>query len=260
MISVHFYFLITLSAVIHGFPQNAIEKFINKAKDLEASGSEADEPFRGIVKVVKISPHFLRPASLFRATNIRRGPKPRSPLPAFLALGRPGPVPSGKGTLLSALPKRHGDIIDVESKRRQGLAMWQRAMEKSSQGKEGLALPVNLKDISKQNCAAVPFLQRVTEAGCETVTVHNKLCFGQCSSLYIPPGGESAGAAPGGNQRASPCSRCSPSRSRYVTVPLRCRGTTRERQRRVMIVEECTCETGLEEGPAEGMAIPYLKH
>lgn len=97
--------------------------------------------------------------------------------------------------------------------------------------------------------------QRVTAPGCSTVTVHNRLCFGQCSSLFVPPEAElaastfAAAAAPILRHRA-PCSRCAPSKARTVLVPLHC-GGGRIQQKRALVVEECKCETSREERSAE---------
>lgn len=84
------------------------------------------------------------------------------------------------------------------------------------------------------------------------MTVHNKLCFGQCSSMFVPPEGELArpGAGTGALRHRAPCSRCAPSKAQTMTVPLRCGATVQEK--RVMVVEECKCETGREEKSAEG--------
>ncbi|MEQ2211792.1 hypothetical protein XENOCAPTIV_016335 [Xenoophorus captivus] len=94
-----------------------------------------------------------------------------------------------------------------------------------------------------------PFLsssQHVTADGCQTVIVHNKLCFGQCSSLFVPSEGEFADLSPGTGafHRQAPCSRCAPFKAQTVTVPLRCGAQVLEK--RVMVVEECKCETGRE--------------
>lgn len=107
-------------------------------------------------------------------------------------------------------------------------------------------------------CSFLWFSQRVTADGCETVTVHNKLCFGQCTSLFVPSEGEFAqlGAAAGALHRRAPCSRCAPSKAHTVTVPLRCGGEIREM--RVMVVEECKCEVGREERSAEAAALAHL--
>ncbi|KAK2816902.1 hypothetical protein Q5P01_025093 [Channa striata] len=64
-----------------------------------------------------------------------------------------------------------------------------------------------------------------TQDGSETVTLHNKLCFCQCSSLSVPPGFR---APAGVLHRRAPCSHRTASKARTVTVPLRCGGEVRE--------------------------------
>ncbi|KAM9792706.1 DAN domain family member 5 [Neosynchiropus ocellatus] len=163
----------------------------------------------------------------------------RSAFPAFLSQGRPGPAFRGLSHPLHHLQPKIS--AEPELKRKQGLQMWQRAIDKGD--KISSALPIRLKDM-KQTCNAVPFTQRVTAPGCDAVTVHNNLCFGQCSSLFVPPEGEFGLGA----HRRSPCSRCAPSKVHTVTVPLKCGSAIRSKK--VMVVEECRCETGREENTA----------
>ncbi|XP_035262641.1 DAN domain family member 5 [Anguilla anguilla] len=254
ILSVSYVFLAASCAVLHGFPHFGFKRPQDGASDFESSGNGAEEPIQGRVKVVQISPNFLRQSALFRrGAAIQNSPSRRGPLPVFLSHGRPGPALSVKETR----PSAPFQLFGANMKRRQGQEMWQKAMNKNTQDKEVLALPINPKDSSKQSCAAVPFAQRVSAAGCETVTVQNKLCFGQCSSLYVPPGGESVGSTTGGGI-SSPCSRCAPSKVRSIVVSLRCRGKAEAREMRVMVVEECKCETGREEENVERTR-PQLK-
>ncbi|XP_077428048.1 DAN domain family member 5 [Vanacampus margaritifer] len=213
--------------------------------DFESSGGGPGEPVRGLVRVVQLDPRVLAQSGFFGRRGQARSSRPS--FPAFLSHGRPGPVPKAPANPLRRLQGERP--VEMEHKKRQGLHMWQRAIDKGS--KVAASLPANLKD-AKQTCATVPFIQRVTAEGCSTVTVHNKLCFGQCSSLFVPD--EVDPAWKGSRQRA-PCSRCAPSKAHAVTVPLQCDGVVR--QRRVMLVEECKCETGREEKNAEE-ASPHL--
>lgn len=103
---------------------------------------------------------------------------------------------------------------------------------------------------SKQTLCSVSSSQRVTAPGCNTVTVHNRLCFGQCSSLFVPPQAEFTAAAAPHLRHNAPCSRCGPSKARTVLVPLLC-GRGRAQQKRALVVEECKCETSQEERSAE---------
>uniref|UniRef100_A0AAV2LGT8 CTCK domain-containing protein n=2 Tax=Knipowitschia caucasica TaxID=637954 RepID=A0AAV2LGT8_KNICA len=218
-------------------------------QEWEASGEGPDELIQGVVKVVQLDHRALAQAGLFRrGLGSRRAPSlsSRPPLPSFLSLGRPGPAVAPK---LSMPPLKHQQARASSSdiRRRQGLQMWQKVVDKGN--KQKVILPSALKD-SKQTCAAVSFTQRVTSEGCETVTVHNKLCFGQCSSMFIPEVEFSS------HHQRTPCSRCAPSKVHTLTVPLRC-GALGVRDKRVMLVEECKCETGRDERAAVG-AGPHL--
>ncbi|XP_016326125.1 gremlin-2-like [Sinocyclocheilus anshuiensis] len=233
---ISFFILLSVVTLVGAFfPRSVFQRDFHRhvAKDLESSGNGPDEPLRGSVRVVKLSPHFLRRAA---GSHVSSTNSPsRGAFPAFLALGRPGPSVLSHNKPAALLPQ----VSASNARRKQGLEMWQKVMHKSERSKQAVALRINPKDTSKQSCAAVPFTQRLTEDGCETVTVHNNLCYGQCSSMFVPSSGESRG------QQRAQCTRCSPSKPRSVLVPLRCGAEVRER--RVMIVEECKCETSSEE-------------
>ncbi|GAA6073734.1 DAN domain family member 5 [Tachysurus ichikawai] len=65
--------------------------------------------------------------------------------------------------------------------------------------------------------------------------------------MFVPNGGSNL-------HRGGPsCSRCGPSRARTVHVPMRCGSQVREK--RVMLVEECKCETGREEEKSDNLAM-----
>uniref|UniRef100_A0A8D0AJ73 DAN domain family, member 5 n=2 Tax=Sander lucioperca TaxID=283035 RepID=A0A8D0AJ73_SANLU len=239
------------TAVAFTFPQNTFDNIIKGSRvEFESSGSGPDEPVRGIVKVVQLDPRALAHSGFFRGGLTPRSVpslSSRLSFPAFLSHGRPGLAPVPR-TPVSPLHHLHPKSpTAMELKKRQGLQMWQRAINKGE--KMSTSLPVNLKD-TKQTCTAVPFTQRVTTDGCSTVTVHNKLCFGQCSSLFVPSEGEFAGLGTGTGSlhHRTPCSRCAPSKAHTVVVPLHCGAKVREK--RVMVVEECKCETGQEEKSA----------
>ncbi|XP_045903278.1 DAN domain family member 5 [Micropterus dolomieu] len=252
-------FLSCWTAVAFAFPRSTFDNIVRGSKvEFESSGSGPDDPVRGIVKVVHLDPHFLPQSGFFR-----KGLSPRRPssissrlsFPAFLSHGRPGPAPVPK-TPVSPLHHLHPkSSTEMELKKRQGLQMWHRAINKGE--KRTMSLPVNLKD-TKQTCTAVAFTQHVTADGCDTVTVHNKLCFGQCSSLFVPSEGEFArsGTGTGALHHRAPCSRCAPSKAHSVAVPLHCGAVVREK--RVMVVEECKCETSREEKSAEAVAPTHL--
>ncbi|XP_058496169.1 DAN domain family member 5 [Solea solea] len=250
------FLLSSWTAVAFTFPHNTFLK--SSRAEFESSGSGPDESFRGIVKVVPLEDHALAQSELFR-----RGAFPRrslslgsrSSFPAFLSHGRPGLAPASKAHVSPLHLLRSKTPSGVELKKKQGLQMWQRAMDKGN--KMSMSMPVNLKD-TKQSCTAVSFTQRVTADGCDTVTMHNKLCFGQCSSLFVPSEGGFAGVGTGTGAllHRAPCSRCAPSKAHTVTVPLRCGAQIREK--RVMVVEECKCETGTEERSIEATAAMQL--
>ncbi|KAK2818166.1 hypothetical protein Q7C36_022099 [Tachysurus vachellii] len=235
---------LALASSLCALPRHFIQDLPKRAagSDLEFSGNGADEPVRGSVRVVKVSPHFLRhsPGLLGKPTL------KRTPFPAFLNLGRPEPSVHARAPAAS-LSHLSAGYTGVDVRKRQGLEMWQRVMQKSEPRKEILSLPFNSKDAETQSCAALPFTQRITEEGCESITVPNKLCFGQCSSMFVPNGGSNL-------RRGGPsCSRCGPSRARTVHVPMRCGSQVREK--RVMLVEECKCETGREEEKSDNLAM-----
>ncbi|XP_015247399.1 PREDICTED: cerberus-like [Cyprinodon variegatus] len=242
----------TASALM--FPYNIR---LRESKDeFESSGAEVDQAIQGVVKVVQLDPRNLVNSGFFRRGFAHRGTPShasRSPFPAFLSRGRPGPAKAPKEAVSPLHQLRPKRPLETDLKKKQGLQMWQRVMNKGGK----VSLPVNLKD-PKQTCTAVPFTQHVTADGCQTVTVHNKLCFGQCSSLFVPSEGEFADLSPGTGafRRRAPCSRCAPFKAQTVTVPLRCGAKVREK--RVLLVEECKCETGREERSTEAAANTHL--
>ncbi|KAL1005791.1 hypothetical protein UPYG_G00064050 [Umbra pygmaea] len=252
------------------FPYNGIRSVRKKGtiRDLESSGSgpvDEHEPIRGTVKVVRLNPHKLGESGLFRRGGLspREAPGPRRPFPAFLAMGRPGsPAIHSKAAAVPQHPLSHlrysGQVNSgTDVRKKQGFEMWQRAMDKNNHRKTtSTLLPHSLKDsANRQTCTAIPFTQRITSDGCDTVTVHNKLCFGQCNSLFIPSGWESSSQS--NAERRAPCSRCAPSKAHTVTVPLRCK--TGEQEKHVLVVEECKCETGREDGNVEAVGSKHFE-
>ncbi|KAM6940074.1 DAN domain family member 5 [Xenentodon cancila] len=248
-ILVGFVFLSSWAAAAAVFPYHSLLK-----EPFQASGSGPEETVQGTVKVVQLDPRVLTQSGFFRrGLAPRRAHSSRLPFPAFLSRGRPGQaqVPRTPVSPLHNLsPKSHQE---TELKKKQGLHMWQRVTDKGGK----MSLPVSLKD-TKQTCTAVSFSQRVTADGCRTVTVHNKLCFGQCSSLFIPPEGEYGELSPGTTalRRRAPCSRCSPVKAHFVTVPLQCGVQVREK--RVMVVEECKCETSRDDRSSEAELYTHM--
>ncbi|XP_017285951.1 DAN domain family member 5 [Kryptolebias marmoratus] len=249
-----FIFLSSCAAVSVMLPSNT---FVKKPRvEFDSSGVGPDEPVQAAVKVVQLDPRTLAQSGFFRRGLTQRralSHSSRLPFPAFLSRGRPGPAPALRAPVSPPHNLRPRGSTEEVLKKKQGLQMWQKVVDKG----EKVSLPISLKD-SKQTCTAVPFTQHVAADGCQTVTVHNRLCFGQCSSLFVPSGGEFVELSPetGAFHRRAPCSRCAPSRARTFRVPLRCGAEVREK--RVMVVEECKCETGREERSAEAAAATHL--
>ncbi|XP_033831914.1 DAN domain family member 5 [Periophthalmus magnuspinnatus] len=240
---------LSLTTVVTPIPQHLLDGLRKgHGPDLEASGGGSDDPVQGVVRVVQLDRRALIQSGFFRrGLSSRRTPSlsSRPAPPAFLSQGRPGSVGALK-TATYPTDNLHPKVVSAaETRRRLGLQMWQRVTEKGE--KVRVTLPAALKD-SKQTCTAVPFTQSVTSDGCDAATLHNKLCFGQCSSMFIPEDELSGGTSH--HQRTS-CSRCAPSRVHTVAVPLRC-GARGVREKRVMVVEECKCETGREERATVG--------
>lgn len=144
------------------FPRSAFQQDFHRqvaedSKDLESSGNGPDEPLRGSVRVVKLSPHFLRRAAGSHVSS-KNSPS-RGAFPAFLALGRPGPSVLSHNNPAALLPQVSASSAGADARRKQGLEMWQKVMHKSERSKETVAQRINPKDMTKQSCAAVPFTQ-----------------------------------------------------------------------------------------------------
>ncbi|CAL8274459.1 unnamed protein product [Gadus morhua 'NCC'] len=129
-------------------------------------------------------PPLNPPGLMLHRGVVKRGPP--EALPGLPVPGTSGPS-RGAGWCSAAPPREKESPRGLEARKRQGLQMWQQAVSKEQHsGKVSLAL--SLKEARQQTCRAIPFPQRVMVEGCEAVTVHNKLCFGQCSSLFVPTG------------------------------------------------------------------------
>lgn len=151
-------FLLSWTAAAFTFPHNTFDNILSKV-ELESSGSGPDEPVRGRVKVVQLDPRALAQSGFFRrGLTPRRAPSLSSRLsfPAFLLQGRPGPAPASKVPVSPLHHLNPKSPTEVELKKREGLQMWQRAIDKGD--KMTMSLPINLKD-TKQTCSAVPFTQ-----------------------------------------------------------------------------------------------------
>ncbi|XP_066511687.1 DAN domain family member 5 [Hoplias malabaricus] len=218
-------FIALVVTPVHSFLHGS---FGFKPRDPESSGSGPEHPIRVSARLHKPGPFFLRQFSGSAGPQSQSRSRSKSPFPAFLALGRAGP----------SEPNRRQQSA-------QSMDMWRRNMRREEQQGVHLPLPISPRDINlkDQSCKAVPFTQRISEPGCEPLLLQNKLCFGHCASLFVPH----AASSPG--HMGAPCTRCGPLRTRSVLVHLRCGTHTREK--RVMVVEECKCQTGREDGRAE---------
>lgn len=157
---ISFFILLSVVTLVGAFfPRSAFQQDIHRhvAKDLESSGNGPDEPLRGSVRVVKLSPHFLRRPAGSHVSS-KNSPS-RGAFPAFLALGRPGPSVLSHNKPAALLPQVSASSSSGDARRKQGLEMWQKVMHKSERSKEAVALRINPKDMTKQSCAAVPFTQ-----------------------------------------------------------------------------------------------------
>ncbi|CAK7293169.1 DAN domain family member 5 [Vulpes lagopus] len=99
-----------------------------------------------------------------------------------------------------------------------------------------VSLPLDLQEVVQEMCRAVPFTQVLSQPGCTAVHLRNHLCFGHCSSLYIP----SLDPAP-----LVLCNSCVPTRQRWTPVVLWCRASSPASRRRMkmstVLVEGCQC-------------------
>lgn len=112
--------------------------------------------------------------------------------------------------------------------------VWENAIRKEKpRSHPDQVLPLGQDALKRSRCNALPFIQNVFKKNCAPLRIPNKFCFGQCNSFYVPgwPSGLS-----------QPCTSCAPTRSRRISVPLRCHGG-RLSWEEVVLVEECDCET-----------------
>ncbi|XP_047386406.1 DAN domain family member 5 [Sciurus carolinensis] len=112
-----------------------------------------------------------------------------------------------------------------------------------------VSLPLDPREVTEEMCRAVPFIQVLSRPGCTAVRVRNHLCFGRCSSLYIPDSDP---------RPLVLCNSCAPTRQRWTSVVLRCQSGSPASPRRVkmstMLVEGCQCRPKLRAEPQDGLA------
>lgn len=151
----------SLMAPAFALPHSAFDFFRGPKAELESSGGGPDEPVRGVVKVLPLDPRSLANSGFLRGGRLsaRRGPSlsPRSPFPAFLSQGRPGPGPAPASSKALVSPLHHlQSKSEMELKKKQGLQMWQKAMGRGQT--LPVSLPASLKE-GRQSCSGVPFTQ-----------------------------------------------------------------------------------------------------
>ncbi|XP_025718767.1 DAN domain family member 5 [Callorhinus ursinus] len=99
-----------------------------------------------------------------------------------------------------------------------------------------VSLPLDPQEVAQEMCKAVPYTQVLSQPGCTAVHLRNHLCFGRCSSLYIP----SSDPTP-----LVLCNGCVPTRKRRTRVVLWCRASSPASRRRMkmsaVLVEGCQC-------------------
>ncbi|XP_011380869.1 DAN domain family member 5 [Pteropus medius] len=162
-----------------------------------------------------------------------------------IGLGRPGPqglppqpwaTANQTQTLASPVPSSALSswkaFLDLQKTQRLGTGRLQRGQERAAT----MSLPLDPQEVAQEKCKAVPFTQVLSRLGCTAVRLRNHLCFGRCSSLYVP------GVDP------TPlvlCNSCVPSHRRWASVVLWCRVGSPASHRRVktstVLVEECQC-------------------
>ncbi|XP_005881633.1 PREDICTED: DAN domain family member 5 [Myotis brandtii] len=165
-------------------------------------------------------------------------------------LGRPGPQGSppqpwattnqtrslGQGTQASPVPSSALSswkaFLDLQKTRRMGLGGLQHEQEVATT----MSLPLDPQEVAQETCKAVPFTQVLSQPGCMAKRLRNHLCFGHCSSLYVP----GVDLAP-----FVLCNSCVPARRHWTPVFLWCRVGSPASRRRVktytVLVERCQC-------------------
>ncbi|KAL1784445.1 DAN domain family member 5 [Sigmodon hispidus] len=104
----------------------------------------------------------------------------------------------------------------------------------------GLSLPLAPQEVLQETCKAVAFTQVLSRPGCTAARVLNHLCFGHCSSFYIP----SSDPTP-----VVLCNSCVPAAKRWTSVMVWCRSGYTASPRRVRVsftlVRKCHCGSKL---------------
>ncbi|XP_020626763.1 gremlin-2-like [Orbicella faveolata] len=96
----------------------------------------------------------------------------------------------------------------------------------------GTELSLSGQDIEQPWCRMKPLPQKVRRRGCETATIMNNLCYGQCRSFYVP------------HRKGyfESCSFCTPINSTTENVVLSCPSKTKKQVvKKVKIITACSC-------------------
>eukprot|EP00794_Sanderia_malayensis_P008258 gene8258-9140_t len=114
-----------------------------------------------------------------------------------------------------------------------GLALLNANDNDDDSSSSAFPLPVKGKDLKRDWCVGRSLARKVHHHGCNSTEVKTKLCFGQCTSFYIPKNRFAAFAS---------CTQCTPTRIETVDVKLKCHdGTTRKKA--VTVVKRCGCRS-----------------
>ncbi|XP_066217143.1 DAN domain family member 5 [Saccopteryx leptura] len=165
-------------------------------------------------------------------------------------LGRPGPQgllhqhwaatnqtrTLGQGALASPMPfsafSSWRAFLDLQKTGHMGTDKLQHGQEVAAT----MSLPLGPQEVAQEMCKAVPFTQVLSRPGCTVKHLRNHLCFGHCSSLYVP------GVDP---DPLVLCNSCVPARRRWVPVFLWCWVGSPVSRRRLktstVLVERCQC-------------------
>ncbi|XP_070562625.1 uncharacterized protein [Ptychodera flava] len=96
---------------------------------------------------------------------------------------------------------------------------------------DGITLPLKSRELKRDWCFAAVVEQKIEQAGCVSVYVKNRMCYGQCMSFFVPRNDH-------GDFES--CSYCTPTKARVEIVTLTCPGQA-NRVKKVDIIEECGC-------------------
>ncbi|KFO19515.1 DAN domain family member 5 [Fukomys damarensis] len=172
---------------------------------------------------------------------------------AWLSTGSEWPGPGAPLPQPWAAPNRTGALVPPAPLAAPALGGWRAFLglqsgrwERPGKLKQGegvaaaMSLPLDPQEVAQERCRAVLFVQVLSRPSCTAARVHTQLCFGQCSSPYVP-----------GSVTASRtlCNSCAPTRKRRAPVVLWCRvGSPASPQwvkTSTVLVEGCQCSLKL---------------